>query len=72
MKVIVQYQAEDGTIFNTEKDCLDYEATADIRAAAKVLREYCHKFEDCHSSCIFCKHNECMLSEFMPQSWEIE
>jgi hypothetical protein len=59
---VIKYQAEDGTIFNTEEECLKYEKelsqVKEIMNLIPVVKKICAKNGDC-SYCPFYKGFGC-------------
>ena len=87
MKKIEKWEAVDGTIFNTEEECIKYEQNSVTVAALNELTETFpnpDKFTGClklisrickHTtdceSCLFAKWGACMLSEY-PEKWDLD
>jgi hypothetical protein len=78
---VIKYQAEDGTIFNTEEECLEYEKelsqVKEIMNLIPVVKKICAENEDC-SYCPFHRnfkccfgYNEDVNSEYAPCNWSI-
>lgn len=78
MKVITKYEANDGTVFDTEQECLDYEATKEkFVAAARFMHEFCKKFSGvkCSDGCPFAENSkydtECLICDMCPADWVV-
>ena len=67
MEKIISYKAEDGTIFETEEKCLEYEQNLEVFNAAEILIKHCEKRMCCN--CPFFKIS-CVLSSGPPEVWE--
>ena len=79
MKVITKYEAEDGQIFDTEKECLVHEQTINkFVVSVQFVKECCERYcgDTCSDACPFATNNdnwgntECALYE-CPCNWTI-
>lgn len=48
MEKVISYKAEDGTIFETEEKCLEYEQNLEVFNAAEILKKHCEKRMCCN------------------------
>lgn len=74
MKKVEMYCAEDGKVFDNEKDCELYEQSDKLYNAMNTIREYC----DSQSSCEWCIFNnaddgvDCVFDVPSPCEWNKE
>ena len=87
MKKIEKWEAVDGTIFDTEEECINYEQNSAVVVTLNELTETFpdpDKFTGCLKlitqicknttpceSCLFSKWEACMLSDY-PEKWDLD
>lgn len=68
----IKYEAEDGTLFENEQECREYEYSKvmkeKVRSAVDVIKNFCINME-----CAGCPYYlvRCQL-DGIPESWEVE
>ena len=80
MKKVEMYEAFDGKLFHTEKECKEYEKNTlvDAISAAQTLVKFCRsQTQDCNTCFFGCEDPEsvfnkrCVLESYMVDDWDL-